>query len=83
MEHKVYIRCLERDTKLIQDLLPQCVTEFKEFIKKELDLDWTMEAEVDLNQHLELRNISELEHLHQDEGLQSRRVHKSEEDRKW
>jgi hypothetical protein len=83
MEHKVYIRCLERDVSLVQDILPQCVDEFKEFIKKELDLDWTMEAEVDMNQHLELRNISELEHLHQDEALQSKRVHKSEEDRKW
>ena len=80
MEHKVYIRCLERDKQLVSSILADCITEFKAFIKKELDRDWEMDAQLDSEYHLELREIR----LHKsNDDFEASKIHKADEDRKW
>lgn len=79
MEHKVILRCLEKDAKTVKGLIPDCIKEFKAFIKKELNIEWELEVEVDEEFPLEYRNVQSKE----DDHFQNRRIHKSEEDKKW
>jgi len=75
-EKKVVIKTLERDRGVVEELIPECISEFQAFVKKELELDWHLECEVEKRGYLQLRKLEELEHLHE------RGVHKSEEDKK-
>ena len=39
MENFVYIRCLEKDVQLVREIIQDCAKEFKELMKKELNID--------------------------------------------
>lgn len=72
------IRCLPRDKDLVRDLIPGCVEEFKAFVKKELEIDWPLQVDLDDRTFLQLRRIEEISELHAGRG-----VAKSDEDKKW
>lgn len=76
-EKKVAIRCLARDKDLVNELIPECIEEFKAFVKKELEIDWPLHVELDERIFLQLRRIEEIKELHEGRGVQ-----KSDEDKK-
>lgn len=76
-EKKVIIRCLSRDKDFVEELVPECVHEFQDFVRKELEIDWPLHVEVDDHTFLQLRRIEEIKDLHENRG-----VHKSDEDKK-
>merc|ERR1711907_522584 len=80
LEHKVILRCLEKDFSTVKGLIPDCIKEFQAFIKKEVDLDWEIEVEIDEERPLDYRNV-QVEDEHND-VYGTRRIHKAEEDRK-
>ena len=58
MENYVFIRCLQRDIQLIQEIKKDCVKEFKELMKKELDIDdFKITIEIDLEYCLSERKL--------------------------
>lgn len=58
MENFVYIRCLTKDTKLVEEIKNECAKEFKELMKKELNIDnYQIAIEIDYDYPLEERKI--------------------------
>jgi len=74
-ERRVVLRCLERDRDLVKKLIPECVSEFQTFVKKELDIEWSLEVDLDEKRFLQLRKIENLE------SHESKAVHKSDDDK--
>lgn len=72
------LRCLARDKELVSQLIPECIEEFKAFVKKELEIDWPLQVDLDDKTYLQLRRIEEIKDLHEGRGVQ-----KSDEDKKW
>lgn len=72
-ERSVVLRCLERDRDLVKKLIPECITEFQAFIKKELEIDWPLEVDLDERTFLSYRKVENL-------GPQeTKELHKSED----
>jgi V-type H+-transporting ATPase subunit E len=77
LEHKITIKCLERDRQLIEEIIPGCVKEFQDLAKREMDVEeWPLEAVIDNRGYLQLRNLKDVEEGHE------RGVHKADEDKK-
>ena len=49
MEKQVFIRCKERDAKLVEGLLESASKEFTELIKKETGVEFITKVEIDRN----------------------------------
>lgn len=47
MEKEVYIRCKERDAKLVEGLIDSASKEFSELIKKETGVEFVTKVELD------------------------------------
>lgn len=74
------IKCLKRDQKLVEDLIPTVVEEYKQFIKKELEIDKSVEITVDrefLEEREPEQTTSTSVHSHLD------RISKTDETKKW
>lgn len=46
LEKKIFIRCKQEDAELIRDILEDCRSDFKDFLKKELNRDLDILLEV-------------------------------------
>eukprot|EP00828_Plagiopyla_frontata_P014849 TRINITY_DN1934_c0_g1_i1.p1 TRINITY_DN1934_c0_g1~~TRINITY_DN1934_c0_g1_i1.p1 ORF type:complete len:256 (-),score=72.84 TRINITY_DN1934_c0_g1_i1:85-852(-) len=58
MENYVFIRCLQKDIPLIESILKECIKEFKELMKKELNIDnYQIEIEIDKEYCLQERKL--------------------------
>ncbi len=75
------IRCLKRDVKLVEGLLPSIAEEYKQFIKKELGIEKTVEITVNQREFMDLRELEQptedVIHSHSD------RISKTDETIKW
>lgn len=57
MEEVVYIRCLEQDKELVQEVIKDCCKAFKEEVKKQHNEEREVLLEVDESNFLKLRKI--------------------------
>lgn len=46
MEEKVVIKCLEQDTQMVNELIPEVQKFYSEFLKEKIQKDTTVELEV-------------------------------------
>ena len=60
MEHEVVIKCLQRDVKLVEDVIGHAKREFQTIIKNELGYDFRLEISVDKVNFLIERKLDDL-----------------------
>lgn len=60
-EDKVIIRCLKRDSALVQEVIPESKKVYESLLKKELGLDVNLDLSLNTEQYLMERNIERAE----------------------
>lgn len=72
---------------MVQGLIGECAQEYKDFIHKELDIEKTVDISIDTHSHLEERTFKGLNAgtfaKETTSQLDSHRISKTDETRKW
>ncbi|KRW99882.1 hypothetical protein PPERSA_12558 [Pseudocohnilembus persalinus] len=80
-EKQVRIRCLQKDSKIIESILPEVIKEFKQIVKTELETDMNLDLKIDENVYLKERKLDDHSKLSVDQyNLESEALPKNQED---
>lgn len=86
LEPSVLVRCLKRDVEVCKSLVGEIQQEYRDYIRKELDIEKTIDVAVDTENFLEQRSYQNA-HGNVKEGnsssLMSHRISKTDEMKKW
>ena len=87
MEDFVYIRCLEEDKGLVEEVINDCCQAFKEEVKRQHNEDRELTLEVDTANFMKLRKVRDFQDVDikdiNDEHQRLIKISKSEDDQKW
>ena len=84
-EKSVVIRCLQRDVELIESVLDSAKHKFRDLVKKEMDIDFTVDIVVEKDRFLQVRDINDntKTHVEDYDQVRSEIIDKNDEIKKW